>query len=250
MIDSHCHLDFSVFDDDREKVVSDAKQLGISQFVVPGVEASQWQKLTEISEQYPEFNYALGIHPYFLKSYKPQHLQDLRRQLADSSAIAVGECGIDGSLPDLSLQQSIFQAQVEIANDFNKPLIVHHRKSHHLILQTFASIKPQFGGVIHAFSGSKQDALKYIELGFKLGIGGTITYPRANKTRIAVSELPLESLVLETDSPDMPINGYQGQRNEPKRLIKVAEALAQLKNTSIANVAEQTRLNTIEIFNL
>lgn len=250
MIDSHCHLDFSIFDDDRKKLVSDAKKLGISQFVVPGVEASQWQKLTDLSEQYPEFNYALGIHPYFLKSYKPQHLQHLRHQLENSSAIAVGECGIDGSLPDLPLQQSIFQAHVELANEFNKPLIVHHRKSHHLILQTFAKTKPQCGGVIHAFSGSKQDALKYIELGFKLGIGGTITYPRANKTRIAVSELPLESLVLETDSPDMPINGFQGQRNEPKRLINVAEALAQLKNTSIANVAEQTQLNTIEIFNL
>jgi TatD DNase family protein len=250
MIDSHCHLDFSVFDEDRKKIVSDAKQLGVSQFVVPGVEASQWQKLMDISEQYPEFNFALGIHPYFLKSYKPQHLQDLRHQLENSSAIAVGECGIDGSLPDLPLQQSIFQAHVEIANDFNKPLIVHHRKSHHLILQTFANIKPQCGGVIHAFSGSKQDALKYIELGFKLGIGGTITYPRANKTRIAVSDLPLESLVLETDSPDMPINGYQGQRNEPKRLMKVAESLAQLKNTSVDNVAEQTQLNTIEVFNL
>lgn len=250
MIDSHCHLDFSVFDEDRATVISEAKQLGISQFILPGVEASQWQKLLELSKQYPEFNFALGIHPYFLKSFKPHHLEALKEQLATSSAIAVGECGIDGNLPELDFQQSIFQSHIEIANDLKKPLIVHHRKSHHLILQSFAKIKPQCGGVIHAFSGSKQDALKYIELGFKLGIGGTITYPRANKTRLVVSELPLESFVLETDSPDMPLHGFQGQRNEPKRLAKVAESLAQLKSTSVENVAEQTRLNTRSVFNL
>ena len=250
LIDSHCHIDFPEFAQDFEEVMANANMAGVEQFVIPGVQASQWQSLIQFCEQNLSCHYALGIHPYFLDSFQPNDLKSLEKLLSKQQAVAVGECGIDSSIENIPLQQQVFESQITLANKFEKPLIVHHRKSHHLIMQSFNKVKPQHGGVIHAFSGSLQDAKKYTQLGFKLGIGGVITYERAKKTRSVVAQVPLESLVLETDSPDMPLSGRQGERNEPKYLPEVFQHLSQLKGLPPLHVAEQTYLNTKSLFSI
>lgn len=250
LIDSHCHLDFPQFSGEHQRVFNDAKQNGVAEFIIPGVQASQWQSLLEFCEEYDHCFCSLGIHPYFLDSFQAQDIEKLDKLLSANEVVAVGECGIDTFVNDIALQQSVFEAQIELANAYHKPMIVHHRKSHHLIFQSFKKVRPQAGGVIHAFSGSSQDAQKYLELGFKFGIGGTITYPRAQKTRNVVSQLPLESILLETDSPDMPISGRQGERNEPKYLPEVLRVLAELTEQPEDILASQITLNTKALFNI
>ncbi len=250
LIDSHCHIDFPEFAQDFEEVIANASLVGVEQFVIPGVQASQWQSLIEFCNDNPSCHYALGIHPYFLDSFQEKDLALLEKLLQKQCAVAVGECGIDSNVDNILLQQQIFESQVALANKFKKPIIIHHRKSHHLIMQSFKKVKPKYGGVIHAFSGSLQDAKKYVQLGFKLGIGGVITYERAKKTRSVVARVPLEHLVLETDSPDMPLSGRQGERNEPKYMPEVLKHLSRLKGLPPKHVAEQTYLNAKYLFSI
>lgn len=249
-IDSHCHLDFAPFHADLDAVIQRANQAGVQNFIVPGVKASQWLELRDLCDKHKSMFFSVGLHPYFLDQFSTADLNLLDTLLSSEQVVAVGECGIDCSISNLSLQQKVFAAQVELANAFKKPLIVHHRKSHHLIQQVFKQITPQHGGVIHAFSGSQQDAEKYINLGFKLGVGGTITYSRAEKTRKVIASVPLTSLLLETDSPDMPLQGYQGQRNEPYHIVEVAEQLATLRGITAEQVREQTFINTRTLFGI
>ena len=279
-IDSHCHLDFAAFDSDREDVIARANAIGVKHFVLLGVEAGQWQNVESLCVSYSQMSGSVGIHPFFLDRYRLLSAADQEKALeldlgklaelaCQSWVKAVGECGIDVVVAenfvqrvsnnptnkkyvesDLQLQQQLFEEQIKIANDNQKPLIIHHRKSHHLILQSFKRVKPQYGGIIHAFSGSIQDANNYIQQGFYLGCGGTITYERANKTKRVFEQVDLNHIVLETDSPDMPICGEQGKRNEPKHIISIAEALAKIKGMELAEIAQATSKNAIRALNL
>lgn len=249
-IDSHCHLDFSQFDDCREQIIQQAKKLGIHQFIVPSVSSGNWQSVHKLSTQNSEVYFSLGLHPYF---YQPDSTLDtelLNELIADKKCVAIGECGVDSSNDNIEGQKSMFIEHIKLANNYKKPLIVHHRKSHHHILQCFKRQPPLYGGVIHAFSGSYQDAQNYLNLGFKLGMGGTITYPRATKTINTLSKLSLNDLVLETDSPDMPLCGYQGQVNTPAQLVLVAQALANILDNPIEEIAKQTTANCKQLFKL
>ena len=137
-----------------------------------------------------------------------------------------------------------------MANKYQLPLIVHHRHSHHLIAQVFKQNPPKYGGIIHAFSGSLQQANVYIKLGFKIGVGGVITYDRAQKTRTSISQLPLESILLETDAPSMPVLGKQGEINTPMALLSIFEHLASIRQENKEVIAEQVLKNSLEVFNL
>jgi TatD DNase family protein len=251
MIDSHCHLDFSQFDHDRDQVLVRAQQAGVSKIIVPGVQASQWTPLVALCQHNPMLEFALGIHPYFIKHAKQADLQRLKQALVDNAGVtlAVGEIGLDFHLADRELttkQQYFFEAQLALASEYQLPVILHHRQSHNQIIQTLKFSQFQYGGVLHAFSGSYEQAKTYIDMGFKLGIGGTITYPRAVKTRDTVKRLDLHDLVLETDAPDMPIYGRQGKRNSPEFLPEIAQQLALLTANSyelvLSCTADATRL--------
>lgn len=250
MIDSHVHLDFPQFEADISSVFARARNAGVSQFVVPGVSSETWPRLKRFAELHPNVYVAFGLHPYFLNADSVFPYSELKRALSYEKAVAIGECGIDASRPNLQLQIDIFEQHIELANELKKPLIVHHRKSHHHIFACFKRTRPKFGGVIHAFSGSLQDAEKYLDLGFKLGCGGTITYDRANKTKNVFKNITLKNIVLETDAPDMPLNGFQGQRNEPANIKGVATALSKLRNEPLELIIEQTLKNTKALFTL
>jgi len=247
-VDSHCHLDFEEFDADREEVIANAVNQGISRFVIPGIKREFWARQLKLKADYDNCYLAFGIHPWFLQDFEWGDIDPLKELLVKHEPVAVGECGVDGAIDDIELQMRVFSAQVEVANEFSLPLIVHHRRSHHHILSTFKKVKPENGGIIHAFSGSQHDADKYIALGFKLGCGGTITYPRAEKTRKVFKQLDLEHIVLETDCPTMPLYGYQGQRNEPSRVLPVAQELAELKQVCLKEIATVTSQNINELF--
>lgn len=250
LIDSHCHLDFPCFDEERHTIIKNCADLCIDTIVTPGTEASSWPKIMALSLQFKALKPALGLHPYFLKSYQEKDLETLLAYLTKyrQKIVALGEIGLDNFIDvEPALQRHVFESQLAIACDFNLPIIVHHRQSHNDIIKIIKRVKFTGGGIIHAFSGSLQEAFTYQDLGFKLGIGGLITYPRAQKTRHVVSQVPLELLVLETDAPDMPLFGRQGKRNTPENIPLILAELATLRTESKEEIAVQCRLNVLSI---
>ncbi|AZZ99361.1 TatD family hydrolase [Pseudoalteromonas sp. R3] len=249
-VDTHCHLDFTELASHLAEHLSEARALGVEQFVVPGVTLAQCRTLPAFARQYSGVKIAFGLHPYFMAQHKAGDMAQLAALAHQHSLelVAIGECGIDAMVEDIPAQQALFIEHITLANALGLPLIVHHRKSHHLLAAAFKQLPPQNGGVIHAFSGSLQDANTYLKLGFKLGVGGTISYPRAAKTRTTLAQVPLDSLVLETDAPSMPLAGYQGQPNLPKRLVEVFEHLCAIRDESPQAIAEALYCASGEMF--
>ena len=251
-IDTHCHLDFDEFKGDLQNHVYRANQLGIRGFVVPGTTLKQSQKLLSFKQHKADVHIAFGLHPYFMAEHQDGDFEQLRSLAIEHREllVAIGECGIDASIAGLEKQQALFVEHIKLANELSLPLIVHHRQSHHLIMQAFKQVQPKWGGVIHAFSGSLQQAQAYIKLGFKLGVGGTITYERANKTKQALAKVPLDCLVLETDAPSMPLAGYQGQINLPERLKMVFDCLVAIRSESESEIAKQIYASSCSLFKI
>ncbi|MFC4701838.1 TatD family hydrolase [Glaciecola siphonariae] len=249
MIDSHCHIDLPIFDADRLDVLQSAKIKGVKKVLVPGLGLEQSKQLLVLKQLCLsaglDIDIAAGFHPYFLSDipdgtfYSQLDALGAWLDVHQSKVVAIGEFGLDGSLPlSMAFQESVFIAQLRLAQSLNKPVVLHHRQSHNELIRLLKQAKFTQGGVIHAFSGSEQIAHTYVDMGFCLGVGGTITYPRGAKTRRALMPIPLSSLLLETDAPDMPVCGYQGQRNTPERLGLIAQSLANLKNVDTEQVIQ------------
>lgn len=254
MIDSHCHLDFSCFDHDRAEVLDNCTKLTIDTIVIPGTRANHWQKQIDLCGQYPKLRFALGLHPYFLTRFEPGHFVTLIALLKQhqKDVLALGEIGLDRHIDvEWQLQRQVFEQQLLIAEEHKLPVILHHRNSHNELIRILKIMKFTHGGIVHAFSGSVQQAQTYIDLGFKIGVGGIITYSRANKTRKTISQLPLNSLVLETDAPDMPLMGKQGQRNSPEYLPQIFESLMTLRQETKQDVlkacSENVRVTLVNL---
>ena len=182
----------------------------------------------------------------FLNTYKPNAIETLEALLKANhdSCVAVGEIGLDATLDvDFNLQLEVFESQLALAQTYDLPVIIHHRKTHHHIIRLLKQYPLRRRGCIHAFSGSVQDAMNYVDLGFALGVGGTITYPRGDRTRTSLARVPIDYLLLETDGPTMPVCGYQGQRNQPDRLIHIRDALAEVKELEPEELERHTDAN-------
>jgi len=253
LIDSHCHLDLAAFDSDRDSVLQRAWGSGVTDVVVPAVQASAWKKLQRLSgsESLVNIHAAYGLHPVFEQQHKLTDLSLLETQLKNQSSVAVGECGLDFFIDDHDQlkQLAYLTGQLDLAMQFKLPVIIHSRKSLDLVLKELR-LRPGLTGVIHSYSGSLQQAKQLIDLGFYLGFGGPITYPRARKLRSLVVELPLESLLLETDAPDQPDISHYKARNEPGWLPHVACCIAELRGSSVESVAEITTGNCQRLFSL
>lgn len=249
--DTHCHFDFAPFDQDREAVWQSCLKLGMTGMVVPGVSPKQWQTVTKLCESHPGIWQAVGLHPWWNADFtSPEALAaQLREAVNSPNCVAIGEFGLDAAKGGpLDRQLDILAVHLQLAAEVDLPVIIHCHKAHNEMLRALKAHKLKRGGVIHAFSGSYEMAQRYWDMGFYLGIGGTITYERANKTRHAVQQLPLESLVLETDAPNMPLCGEQGQRNTPANILAIAQTLAELRGESLETVAKQTTLNAQALF--
>ena len=249
LIDSHCHLDVAEFAADLPETLQRAMQNGVEYFVVPAIDFASWPSLSQLAELNLPIKPAYGLHPMFLAEHLPEHLEALPNWLQRPECVAVGECGLDFFVPnlDVSQQEAIFIEHIKLAKQFNKPLIIHARKSTERVLQLL-KLHGSVTGVIHSYSGSVEQARQLISMGFLLGIAGPITYPRSNRIRAMVQKIPLEFLLLETDSPDQPLFGEQGRRNEPSFLPEIAQAIAEAKNCSVEEVAQQTTENTMRLF--
>lgn len=251
LIDSHCHIDASEFDADRDDVIERARATGVDAQVVPAVTAASWPALRELCKRQAGLHPAYGLHPIFLDEHRVEHLAALRDWLERESPVAVGECGLDfwHDPPDRDEQHRYFTAQLELAKEYDLPVILHARKAYDDVA---AAIRHLGGlrGVVHSFSGSQEQAKRFWDLGFHLGIGGPITYERAKRLRGIVANMPIEFLLLETDSPDQPLAGRQGRRNEPAYLRDVVRVVAELRGAEETTIAAETRANTERLFNL
>jgi len=281
--DTHCHLDFPEFSPIKNKLLHACHKQGIKRLIVPSVAPDNWQKVLDlcssnlainteqrikpshsatqssmsknsISKSSMKLLPALGIHPWYLQTLDDESLQQLDDmvKLNRQYMVAIGETGIDGTIAEqqdnLKKQQYFFDHQISLAQKYELPMIIHHRKSHPITLQMLKAKSLAYGGIIHGFSGSYQQAKAYLDAGLLLGIGGTITYERAKKTINTVKKLPLASLVLETDAPSMPLQGHQGQPNSPLMTKVVFDALCLLRNEEPLEVAQQLEKNVDQLF--
>jgi TatD DNase family protein len=251
LIDTHCHLDFDVFDADRAQVLENCLLHGITDLLVPAVTADTWQRTINVCRADPSTHLALGLHPMFIDQHQPHHLTDLDQALRDHSPIAVGEIGLDFYHKDLDREKQIlyFTKQLIIAKQHRLPVIIHNRKAHD---EAIALLKETSvcGGIIHAFNGSIQQADKYIEMGMMLGFGGMLTHARSSKLRGLAKHIALQHIVLETDAPDMTVAQHKGQRNSPEYLHYVAQALADVRQDSVQNVIETTTQNARRVLGI
>jgi len=250
LIDSHCHLDFARIGD-LDNILDQCQQLGITRFVVPSVDKHNWHTVLNLSNNYGAIDAAIGIHPYFLSQYNELDQQARLIKAQRDNIVAVGEIGLDGAI-DVSLEEqlAVFIPQLKLACELALPIICHAHKAYDPLLKQLRRNPPSAGGVIHGFSGSLVQAQAFIKLGFRLGIGGVITYQRAKKTRQMIAQIGLEHLVLETDAPDMPIAGQQGRSNSPVNILKIAQELALLTEQPIETVAKITTENANRLFSL
>ncbi len=250
-IDSHTHIDFPDFDQDLDRVLNDASYAGIEHIIVSATTAQRWGKIKKIVDKYPQCHAAYGLHPMFMSEHKGQYIDELTQWVETEKPVAIGEIGIDFFIenPDKEGQVTLFIEQLKIADAFTLPVIIHARKSLDIILKHLRQF-PNVTGSIHSFSGSEQQAQQCIDLGFYLGFGGPITYSRATRLRKLVTQLPLDCMLIETDSPDQPDASHFSKRNEPAYLPNIATMIAELRGITVEEVAKITHFNAQSLFKL
>lgn len=253
LVDTHCHFDAAEFDIDREVLYAATKVspcetapagAWIAAIVVPAVERASFGTVTSVCREYPGCVPAYGIHPMYVDRAQPEDLDVLRDTLRREATVAVGEIGLDRHVEprDDAKQLFFFIEQLKLARDFDSPVLLHVRKSIDPILKCLRE-HPVPGGIAHAFNGSRQQAEAFIKLGFKLGFGGAMTFSGSKRIRELAATLPLDSIVLETDAPDIPPVWKNGGRNTPADLLPIAETLAKLRLLPLNEIAAATTTN-------
>ena len=257
-IDTHAHLDAPELAHDVDAVREQARAQGVVHCVLPAVERSNWDSVRLLAHRHGD-SYALGIHPLYTGRAQDEDLEllahTLQQHRADPRLVAVGEIGLDYFVPglDAERQQRFYREQLALARRFDLPVILHVRRSADQLLKALRQVKVR-GGIAHAFNGSLQQAQAFVALGFKLGFGGAVTYDRALQLRRLATELPLGSLVMETDSPDIPphwlyttaaerAEGQPQGRNTPAELPRIAQVVADLRGMAVADLAQVTTAN-------
>lgn len=251
LFDTHCHIDVPEFDADRDAVLARARAAGVKRQVVPAIDAAGWSELVALCRREEGLFPALGMHPIYIDQHRDEHVDELRRWVETERPVAIGEIGLDFYIPepDRARQQEIFEAQLAVAEEFQLPVLVHVRKAHDQVLQCLKRFNLP-GGIAHAFNGSLSQAEQYLALGFKFGFGGMLTYERSSKIRRMARELPLQSIVLETDAPDMTPASHHGERNSPEYLPEVAQSLAEARGITVEEVATTTTATACDLFGI
>ena len=259
-IDTHCHLDAPEFAPDVDAVRAQARAAGVAHCVIPAVARSQWDAVRQLAHRHGD-SYALGIHPLYTPQAADEDLEALGAALAQHQAdprlVAVGEIGLDGFVPGLdpARQWRFYRAQLQLAQRFGLPVILHVRRSADRLLKGLREV-PVRGGIAHAFNGSVQQAQAFIALGFKLGFGGAVTYERALQLRRLAQALPEDAIAMETDAPDIPPHwlyrtaaeraaGLPQGRNSPAELPRIGAEVAALRGLAPADWAARTRANAV-----
>jgi len=251
-IDTHCHFDFPPFTGDEANSLARAAGAGVTGIIVPATEAANFARVTALADEHDALYAALGLHPIVIENHTDACLEKLEEALKTrpKKLLAMGEIGLDlyRADPQFDRQEQILDAQLKLAKRYDLPVILHSRRTHDKLAMHLKRHNLPKTGVVHGFAGSLQQAQRFIDLGYCLGVGGTITYPRASKTRDVIAQLPLSSLLLETDAPDMPLNGFQGQPNRPERVAKVFDTLCELRPEAPDVIAAAILDNTRRLF--
>jgi len=251
LFDAHCHLDFDCFDADREAVFERAHAAGVERFMVPATTRKRWTNVLALGQR-DDVVVSLGLHPYFVEAHRDSDLDELDEALGrERQLVAVGECGIDARFDaTLERQWALFEAQLQLAKQHRLPVIVHCVHADDQVAKRLRQLDLPARGLIHAFGGSPQQAERFVDLGYCLGLGGAVTYERAKRLRRGVAAIPDDAYVLESDSPDMPLAGRQGQRNEPAYLTETLAHVARLRGQAPEEVAAKATANTRRLFGL
>ncbi len=251
LIDAHCHLDFEVFDNDRTEVLQRAKDNNISDIIIPGTEKIFWDRVRSLCETNPQLHACYGLHPYWLNRQNKQDIQQLDKYIEINRPVALGECGLDfrPQQTDKKTQLYFFEAQLDIAENNQLPVVIHSVKATETVIQTIKKFK-SLTGMIHSYSGSSEQAKQLIALNFLISVSGSITYDKTRKIKAVVKEIPLTSLLLETDAPDQPDQKNAGKRNEPAYLINTLNAISLIREESQESITKQTTINARALFNI
>ena len=254
-IDTHCHLDAAEFGDESRAIAARALQQQVSWIVIPAVAVDNFETVRNLAGSQPNCTYALGIHPMCVPQADLGHLATLRAAVAaavtDPRFVAIGEIGLDFFIPELTTapmrekQEHFYVEQLKIARDFDLPVLLHVRRSQDTLLKYLRRITVR-GGIAHAFNGSFQQAETFIDLGFKLGLGGAMTFTRALQIRRLAVSMPLEALVLETDAPDIAPSWVHPGRNSPEQLPGIGAVLAELRSMPLEKLAHATSDNAAQ----
>lgn len=260
LVDTHCHLNLTQFDEDRVEVLERARVAGIEQIVIPGIDLETSRSAVEFARDYPNIYASVGVHPNELDNWQEASLDELSRLGEGSSAVAIGEIGLDyyRRLTDPEKQKRVFTSQLSLAGRLNLPVIVHCRDAAEDCLsilfcwqETLEKDRSPLAdrpGVLHGFAGSPEDARAAIAHHFCLGIGGPITFPSSAERRKWLAELPIESILTETDAPYLAPQLYRGKRNEPANILIIAQALAAIYNQSLEFIEDITSNNAARLF--
>jgi TatD DNase family protein len=252
--DTHCHFDFPPFSDDEANSIALAAQAGVTKIIVPAIEADRFSTVLALADNYPVLYAALGLHPIVIHKHHDASLALLEHHLKQhpEKLVAIGEIGLDLYMenPLFDKQEAVLDAQLKLAKRYDLPVILHSRRTHDKLAAHLKRHNLPRTGVVHGFSGSLQQAERFVAMGYKIGVGGTITYPRASKTRDVMARLPLSALVLETDAPDMPLNGWQGQPNRPERIVDVFQTLCTLRSEPPEVIENAIIHNSRELFRM
>lgn len=257
--DTHTHFDYLIQQLQQSVAagVAEASAVGVEKILIAAVMAEQFDSLTALCAQAPaQLCYGLGLHPLYIQQHQQSDLAQLQVRLQTKPHLckAVAEIGLERAVealitPEMWQKQCHFlESQLYFAREFKLPVSLHSRRSHDQLYTFLKRISLPKKGVVHGFAGSYHQAKRFVDLGYFIGVGGTITYQRANKTREAIRQLPLDCLVLETDSPDMPMFGFQGEPNRPARLPLVLQTLSELRNESAQRIEQTIWQNSRALF--
>jgi TatD DNase family protein len=250
LIDTHCHIDLDTFDEDREQVIRRAIEADVSDMLVIGFDPVRWNAAEMLACRFENVRVAAGLHPNSASQYSTSILDEISDQVQRPEVVAIGETGIDlyWDAAPLELQRKVFREQIALARDLDVPFIVHQRDAETEVLDVLRSFGAPLNGVLHCFTGNWHYAQDILELGMHVGLGGAITFKSRTDLHEAVKNVPLNRVVLETDSPFMAPVPHRGERNEPAYVRNIAERLAELRGECVDKVESLTTENAMELF--
>ena len=250
LTDTHCHLDLEQFDRDREEVLERARQAGVGRILVPATDLASSRRVIALAERYPEVRAAVGVYPNEAADFSAETLAELRDLAQHPKVDAIGEIGIDlywKAVP-LDTQQQAFRAQLELAAEVKRPVIIHDREAHTEVMATLRAAAPPAGTVLHSFSGDAEMAQEAAAAGWYLGVDGPLTYKKNDALRAIFAAAPLDRILIETDAPYLTPQPRRGSRNEPAFVAFVAERLAEVRQDTLEQIALATTANAARLF--
>jgi TatD DNase family protein len=267
LTDTHCHLDYQKFDEDREAVIQRANEAGLTRLLIPGLQHRSSQEAVQLAEKYPGVYAAVGFHPTDFKDFTPKTFEKVKELASHARVVAIGEIGIDyywiKDAGERTIQREMFVQHLQLAQEIGRPVVIHMREENDewlgqasvdllkILSEWHGSLNGRLKetpGVLHSFNGTLETAQQALDMNFYIGITGPVTYPKAEKKREIVRQLPLDRILIETDSPFLPPVPFRGKRNEPAYVAHIADKIAEIHSKSPAEIAEITTANAERLF--